>query len=80
MIHINLGLQRLCITFLKTIIRGNKMKIEDIIQKSLELKKDLEYHIAQHKYYQNRCFELEERLEYVKERHNEICQEDFIIE
>ena len=56
------------------------MKIEDIIQESLELKKDLEYHIMQHKYYQNRCFELEERLEYVKERHNEICQEDFIIE
>ena len=45
-----------------------------------QLKKDLEYHIKQHKYYQNRCFELEERLEYVKERHNEICQEDFIIE
>ena len=45
-----------------------------------QLKNDLEYHIKQHKYYQNRCFELEERLEYVKERHNEICQEDFIIE
>ena len=55
-------------------------EIEDIIQKSLELKNDLEYHIKQHKYYQNRCFELEERLKYVKERHNEICQEDFIIE
>ena len=63
-------------------IKEKKMniKIEDIIQKSLELKKDLEYHIKQHKYYQNRCFELEERLKYVKERHNEICQEDFIIE
>ena len=56
------------------------MKIEDIIQESLKLRKDLEYHIMQHKYYQNKCIILEERLEYVKERHNEICQEDFIIE
>ena len=58
----------------------NKTEIEDIIQESLELRKDLEYHIMQHKYYQNKCMILEERLDYVKERHNEICQEDFIIE
>ncbi len=44
------------------------MKIEDIIQESLELRKDLEYHIMQHKFYQNRCIILEERLEYVEER------------
>ena len=58
----------------------NKTEIEDIIQESLKLRKDLEYHIMQHKYYQNKCIRLEERVEYLKERHNEICQEDFIIE
>ena len=58
----------------------NKTEIENIIQESLKLRKDLEYHIMQHKYYQNKCIILEERVEYLKERHNEICQEDFIIE
>ena len=41
--------------------------------------KDLEYHIMQHKFYQNRCFVLEEEIEYLKERYNEIAQQDFQI-
>jgi hypothetical protein len=27
-----------------------------------ELKKDLEYHIYQHRFYQKRCFELEKQI------------------
>ena len=35
--------------------------------------------ITEQKKLKVRIFELEEELEYVKERHNEICQPDFII-
>jgi hypothetical protein len=45
-----------------------------------ELIKDLEYHIMQHKFYKNRCFVLEGELEHVKERYNEIAQQDFQID